>query len=122
MRTTWMRSFNGPEHWSPVEVTLGEVTRIGERGDFLWATTATPIPLVIDRDAPVVDCSRVLVGARHQGGDVRLPLTDPLHVYVCVPRVPAAAGSSVFSVEDVRVAAWAILYPTESAAWEGHIA
>jgi hypothetical protein len=120
-RTSWLTSFDPGGVWPPTRVTLLRQVRVGERHDWMWADVSRPIPLSGQRGGSPQPTMRILLGARHTGGDIRQPIVSPLHVYICLPN---AAGDErdEYTANDLAVARWGILYPNEESALSGVIA
>jgi hypothetical protein len=119
VRTVWLASYDPPQVWSPIAATLSDPVRIGERDDYVWAILEAPLTVTDDRGASQ-RASKVILGSRHQGFDIRRPGQNPMHVYIIRPKGEDADGVE-FTPEEVVVHYWGIIYPAEADAVRGAI-
>ena len=106
----WLTSYDIEPAWGPIEATLVDETSIGERWDWTWAVLDPP--LAVDGQPR----SRVLLGARHQGGSVwSEPERWPVHVHICLPKNGHETNTH-FTREDVTIEYWGLLHQSRERA------
>lgn len=93
--------------FSPRRVRLLSSTCVGDRTDFVWADSDSPLPGI------EVTQSQVLLAPRHFGFSVSGSLSTPPHVYVCNVAHADMLLRTVLMPEAVSIMYWAILSPLE---------
>ena len=114
----WLRSFNTERPYDARETTELARVKCGERDDYWWARITPPLERGEAGNPEPLEV--VLLAARHVGDRLdSLPVTSPVHVYVCTVKGLLADTPPEVDPKNVDIRHWGVLYPTKESASSG---
>jgi hypothetical protein len=106
----WIRSFDVEKPYEPREVDfLGHVAS-GKRNDYIWARLRPRLERGEAGNWEPLEV--VLLAPRHEGDQLTLTISSPVHVNVGTVRGDNGELAHQVDPEDVVIRHWAILYPS----------
>lgn len=113
----WLTQFDVDQIYSPREVEFLGFATCGKRDDYVWGRLDPPLEPGEAANKERIDV--VLLAPRHEGETLVVPLTAPVHVYVCTVRTSEGGLPAAVRVEDVIIRHWGVLHPSLEAAVVG---
>lgn len=112
MTIGWLTPFDVQTGYAARRVHLIQMVASGSRSDYAWVRLDPPISP--GEAANAEELEYVLLAPRHQGHPLAVPVTRPIHVYVCTQRNAGSDLSHFIDPDDVIVRHWGILAPSQA--------